>query len=278
MDRITLKNLNFYGYHGLLKEENNLGQRFYVDIELFLDLKPAGQKDDINLTVNYADIYAITKKHFTDKQYKLLETLAENISQDVLNYSKLIQEVLIRIRKPNAPVNGHFDYFEVEIRRKNIMDRAFLGLGSNMGDRKKYLLQALAHLEENNNIKIIKKSSIYETEPVGFKEQNLFLNMVIKINTDLRPWELLDYCQKIENLLGRERTVKWGPRTIDIDILIYEGFEMTTKKLTLPHPRMQERAFVLIPLKEIAPETIINNQKINELISEIDTTGVRTFN
>ena len=118
MDKITLKNLSFYGYHGALPEENQLGQRFNLDIELYLDLKEVGEKDDLRSGVSYVDIFNIAQENCEKKRYKLIEALAENISKDILKFSSNIQEVVVRIRKPQAPVPGIFDYFEVEIRRK----------------------------------------------------------------------------------------------------------------------------------------------------------------
>ncbi|NMA01469.1 MAG: dihydroneopterin aldolase [Clostridia bacterium] len=118
MDKITLKNLAFYGYHGALPEENQLGQRFNLDIELYLDLKEVGEKDDLSYGVSYVDIFNIAQENCEKKRYKLIEALAENICKDILDFSPKIMEVVVKVRKPQAPVPGIFDYFEVEIRRK----------------------------------------------------------------------------------------------------------------------------------------------------------------
>lgn len=149
------------------------------------------------------------------------------------------------------------------------MSRAFLGLGSNIGDTRKNIKDALSLLEKNLNIDITKKSSYYMTEPIGYKEQEWFLNIVIEINTDLSPYELLDYCNHVENQLKRKRLIRWGPRTIDIDILLYESYSSKEEKLIIPHPRMTERAFVMIPLKEIAPDIKIKGKHIDKIIREI---------
>jgi len=133
------------------------------------------------------------------------------------------------------------------------MNIAYIGLGSNLGDREQYLVKALERLEKNPKITITKMSSIYETFPIGITEQPLFLNMVIEIETIYSPIELLDLLQKIEAESGRKRDVKWGPRTLDLDILLYNQENMKSERLIVPHPRMQERGFVLIPLYEINP-------------------------
>lgn len=117
MDKILMSNLGFYGYHGLLKEESVLGQKFFIDIELYLSTKEAGLTDDMYKSVSYADVYEVVKDIVENKRYNLLEALAENISIKVLEQFQLVNGVMVRVRKPEAPVNGIFDYFGVEIRR-----------------------------------------------------------------------------------------------------------------------------------------------------------------
>lgn len=120
-----------------------------------------------------------------------------------------------------------------------------------MGDRLFHLHEAVKLLDRDERISVIETSSIYQTAPVGYLEQDLFLNMVIKANTLLEPIDLLEVTQQIEKELGRKRDIKWGPRTIDLDILLYNNENIETEKLIIPHPRMNERAFVLVPLTEI---------------------------
>lgn len=133
------------------------------------------------------------------------------------------------------------------------MNESYLSLGSNMGDRLKMLKQAVRLLMEHPGVDVRKISSLYETDPVGFIEQSAFLNMVVYLQTDLSALELLDLCQEIERELNRKREIRWGPRTIDLDILLYNHDALNTERLTIPHPRMHERAFVLVPLLEIDP-------------------------
>jgi 2-amino-4-hydroxy-6-hydroxymethyldihydropteridine diphosphokinase len=134
------------------------------------------------------------------------------------------------------------------------MNTVYLSLGSNLGDREENLSQALALLSQK--VKLGKTSSIYETEPVGYKEQPLFLNLVCQITTDLKPGELLKLAKGVEKKMGRVPSFPNSPRPIDIDILFYDGKIVAMPDLTIPHPRLQERAFVLIPLSEIAPELV----------------------
>ncbi|QHJ69694.1 2-amino-4-hydroxy-6-hydroxymethyldihydropteridine diphosphokinase [Planococcus halotolerans] len=134
------------------------------------------------------------------------------------------------------------------------MNKSYLSLGSNMGDRIGMLREAVRLLKEHQAIDIMKISSLYETDPVGFTEQDAFLNMVVYLQTDLSAFELLEVCQSIERKLDRKREIRWGPRTIDLDILLYNQDELETDKLVIPHPRMHERAFVLVPLLELDPD------------------------
>ena len=135
------------------------------------------------------------------------------------------------------------------------MSIAYIGLGSNLGDRAGNIGQAIGLLQKNG-INVLKTSAVIETAPVGGPPQNKFLNAVVKVATRLSPVELLDHCQAIEQKLGRVRTVANGPRTIDLDILLYDHLAMDTPQLKIPHPRMFERAFVLEPLKEIEPDLL----------------------
>ncbi|MGI6119075.1 MAG: 2-amino-4-hydroxy-6-hydroxymethyldihydropteridine diphosphokinase [Desulfosporosinus sp.] len=146
--------------------------------------------------------------------------------------------------------------------------RAYLGLGSNSGDRSHYLREAVSALA-GPLIEIKAASHIYETEPWGLKDQPLYLNQVIEVETSLEPLELLRFCQEIERRLGRKHGVHWGPRTIDIDVLIYDNIVSKSEELILPHPYLEERAFVLTPLREIAPELVLpSGRSITEVSGE----------
>jgi len=132
----------------------------------------------------------------------------------------------------------------------------YLGLGSNVGDREEYIQQTLYVLEKTPGITVTKVSSIYETEPEGDSEQPMFLNAVCGIKTTLAPRKLMEELRSIEDTLGRDRAIEWGPRTIDIDILLYDDLIVSEDDLQIPHPLMHERGFVLSPLSEIAPNVV----------------------
>jgi 2-amino-4-hydroxy-6-hydroxymethyldihydropteridine diphosphokinase len=134
--------------------------------------------------------------------------------------------------------------------------KVYLSLGSNVGDREEFIEQAVFLLEKNPDIQVTKRSSNYETEPEGGVDQPPFINAAVSIITKLPPEKLLEICQEIETALGRDREMEWGPRTMDIDILLYDDQIVSEDKLQIPHPLMHERMFVLKPLKEIAPTAI----------------------
>jgi 2-amino-4-hydroxy-6-hydroxymethyldihydropteridine diphosphokinase len=141
------------------------------------------------------------------------------------------------------------------------MTEAYIGFGSNLGNRQSNINTALELLSELDGVDIIKVSSIIETDPVGGPKQGKFLNGVVKIMTTFDPDGLLSALQAIENQLGRTRDVKFGPRTIDLDMLLYGDKIINSNNLKVPHPHMFEREFVMVPLKEIAPEVVKNIKK-----------------
>jgi len=158
------------------------------------------------------------------------------------------------------------------------MVHVFIGLGSNLGDRAYYLHQALVEIANSRKISIKKYSSVYETEPVGKKEQPQFLNMVAELESTLLPQDLLRRLKEIENTLGRTHGEHWGPREIDLDILYYGSEVFNGEKLQLPHPEIANRRFVLVPMKEIAGEFLDPKQRlsIKELLRRCsDTRTVR---
>jgi 2-amino-4-hydroxy-6-hydroxymethyldihydropteridine diphosphokinase len=161
------------------------------------------------------------------------------------------------------------------------MSRIFIGLGSNLGDRAKYLRRALAELIQLHQTTVKKCSSVYETEPVGVKEQPKFLNMVAELDSMLRPDDLMRELKDIEQRVGRTFREHWGPREIDLDLLYYGGEMLNETELHVPHPEISNRRFVLVPLKEIAADfqDPLRHLSIEELLQQCsDTSSVRKTN
>lgn len=147
------------------------------------------------------------------------------------------------------------------------MERVFLGLGSNLGDRVKTIRKAKEMISSIPGVSVSSSSSLYETEPVGISDQPMFINAVLEVETDLSPKELFSKLKDIEAKLGRTKTIRWGPRVIDIDILLYGKRIIEGKDLTIPHPEMAKRGFVLVPLCEITPE--VRHPKLEKTIREL---------
>jgi 2-amino-4-hydroxy-6-hydroxymethyldihydropteridine diphosphokinase len=131
---------------------------------------------------------------------------------------------------------------------------AYLALGSNVGDRLGHLRKAVELLASTPGISVLRVDGVYETEPLGVRDQPWFLNSVVEVSTTLSPDDLLSAVKAVERSIGRTVTYRWGPREIDVDILLYEGVQISSERLTVPHPRMGERLFVLLPLRELCPQ------------------------
>ena len=152
---------------------------------------------------------------------------------------------------------------------------AYLSLGANIGDTRSNLRAAVSALDRDRDCRVTTVSSLYSTAPVGFDDQPDFLNAAVAIRTPLSPAELLALCNRIERQIGRKRTIRWGPRVIDIDILLYNDVVAHERGLVLPHPRMMDRAFVLAPLAEIAPETELEGGvSARDAAGRIDSDGI----
>ncbi|MBM4340082.1 MAG: 2-amino-4-hydroxy-6-hydroxymethyldihydropteridine diphosphokinase [Deltaproteobacteria bacterium] len=147
----------------------------------------------------------------------------------------------------------------------------YIGFGSNLGDKIAYCEKAIAEILDLDSHKLLAKSSFYKTQPVGYRAQDWFVNGVIKLESDLEPQDLLRALKEVESRLGRTETFQWGPREIDLDLLLYGDRVIQTDQLQIPHPRLQERRFVLIPLNEIDPDLIhpVLKKSIQELLKEI---------
>ena len=154
----------------------------------------------------------------------------------------------------------------------NSMHLAYIGFGSNIGDRLKHLQNAIHALSKTEGINLQEISSVYKTDPVGYEAQGQFLNGVAAIQTSLSPLSLLQTLKKIETLIGRQHRIRWGPREIDLDILIYGNLCVQTEKLVIPHPEMHLRGFVLAPLAQIAPNLVhpIFQETIQTLLERLE--------
>ena len=251
MDEIRIDNLEIYGYHGVYSTEKEKGQRFYVNAVLFLDTGKAGKADDLTLSVNYGEVCHKLAEWFNQDKADLIETVAESLAERLLTEFPLLTEVELEVRKPQAPIGLPFESVSVRIRRG--WHRVYLSIGSNLGDREGYLRSAVKALEDCIRIRNVSVSHFIETKPYGGVEQGDFLNGAVSLETTLSPLALLDLLHEIEAKADRKREIHWGPRTLDLDILFYDKLIYEDDSLILPHVDLENREFVLKPLKELAP-------------------------
>lgn len=251
MDKITIKDLEIYANHGVFQEENVLGQKFLVTAVLHTSTRRAGLTDDLTASVHYGEVSHLIKKIVTENTWKLIEKIAEETAYAILTAYPLISQADLTVKKPWAPVGLPLDTVSVEISRG--WHTAYIALGSNMGDKEAYLKGAIKALNETPGCQVTGVSDFLITEPYGGVEQDDFLNGALALHTLLSPEELLERLHEIEYAAHRERNIHWGPRTLDLDILLYDDLVLDSPDLHIPHIELHKRNFVLIPLAEIAP-------------------------
>ena len=270
MDRITITRLEVVSNHGVLDAEKILGQKFYVSLELALDLQKAGQTDNIDKTINYAEVCDLVVWLMQGKTHNLIETCAEKIAANLLKAYANINEVTVKIEKPHAPIKHSFGNVAVLITRTR--ETVYIGLGSNMGDKEANLNKAISAMSNLPDLTVIKSSTFHETKPVSDIPQSDYLNAVVMATTTYSPDCLMETLLQLEIDLGRERPgTPLGPRVIDLDLLFYGDKRTDSAFVTLPHPRLHERLFVLEPFCEVNPLFVhpIKGKRIYELRDEM---------
>ncbi|APX31518.1 dihydroneopterin aldolase [Brachybacterium sp. P6-10-X1] len=256
LDRIEVTGIRAWGHHGVLAAEKELGQQFVVDVTLHLWTAPAGRADDLSRTVNYAEVAAAVADEIRGGPHDLVETLAESIATRILTGvgRPLVRRVGVRVHKPAAPVGLPVGDVAITIERDAAPVPAVLALGTNLGDRQEHLVRALELLGHTDGIEIEWTGPVLETAPVGGPDgQGAFLNSALGVLTTLGPFELLEAARRAERDARRERLVRWGPRTLDVDVITYGDVRSDDEDLTLPHPRAHQRAFVLAPWHAARP-------------------------
>ncbi len=254
MNIIEITNLKVYAYHGVFQEEQEKGQDFYISAKLFLDTSEAARNDDLTKSVNYGEVCHFLTQKMTEKNFQLIESVADYLTTELLLAFPLLEKVSLTLFKPHAPIGLPFE--NVSIQTERSWHKVYLSIGSNIGDRKNHLDTAIETLKKSPRYQIKKISDYIETEPYGYTEQDIFLNGAVYLRTIDTPIEVLDTLHAIENSAKRERTIHWGPRTLDLDILLYDDLITDDEHLVIPHPDMHNRAFVLTPLAQIAPHIV----------------------
>lgn len=272
-DEIHIENLEFFARHGVFPEETKLGQKFIVSLTMYMNTRKAGKSDNLEVSVDYGAVSHFITDYMKENTFLLIEAAAENLVRELLLHFPLVKGIDLELKKPWAPIGLPVEYASVKISR--FWHRAYLGMGSNLGDKKGYLDQAVEKIKEDPECVVEKVSQYLVTEPYGGVEQDDFLNACMVVRTLLSPEELLDKLHEIEQEAHRERIIHWGPRTLDLDILMYDDLMMESDDLIIPHIEMDKREFVLKPLCEIAPNLRhpILKKTVSQLLAAITNEG-----
>jgi dihydroneopterin aldolase/2-amino-4-hydroxy-6-hydroxymethyldihydropteridine diphosphokinase len=257
LDRIEITNLVVNTVVGALPLEREQTQPIRIDLLLSVDLRPAGSTDELADTVHYGEVAGRVASVVREAKDVLLERLADRAAEASLAFAG-VDAVDVTITKLRPPIPEMLDTVSVRIRRVRAdfghdprdSHVAIVALGSNLGDRRSHLRHGVSRLGD-----VAAESQVFETDPVGGPDdQGAYLNMVVAVRTALDPFAFLRRCRQIEAEALRQRQVRWGPRTLDVDILFYDDVTIDSPELIVPHPRINERRFVLAPLSEVAPE------------------------
>lgn len=272
-DEIHIENLEFFARHGVFPEETKLGQKFIVSLTMYMNTRKAGKSDNLEVSVDYGAVSHFITDYMKENTFLLIEAAAENLVRELLLHFPLVKGIDLELKKPWAPIGLPVEYASVKISR--FWHRAYLGMGSNLGDKKGYLDQAVEKIKEDPECVVEKVSQYLVTEPYGGVEQDDFLNACMVVRTLFSPEELLDKLHEIEQEAHRERIIHWGPRTLDLDILMYDDLVMESDDLIIPHIEMDKREFVLKPLCEIAPNLRhpILKKTVSQLLAAITNEG-----
>ena len=254
MNKIEIHGLEISACHGVLDLEKVKPQKFIFDAELEVDFLSVLKTDGIKGTVNYAEVCAVIEKITKENKFNLIEKLALECAYRILEKFVAVQKIRLTCKKPEAPIPQKFESVAVTVELERV--KAYLSIGSSLGDRQANLYTAIKLLGETRGISVEKVSAFIETEPYGGIAQNNFLNGALCVSTFLPPHDLLGEIHRIEKTCGRVRKKRWDDRTLDIDIIFYGDKTICDETLTIPHPDYQNRDFVKIPLKSIAPHKL----------------------
>jgi len=269
MDQLIIKDLELFGFHGVNPEEKSMGQKFIVKAKISMDLSEAGESDSLNTAINYAKLCHELQEVFNRTKHDLIERAATVLCEYILTNYDQVTEVDLTLKKPWAPIHLPIDYPAVRLVRR--WHSAYVAVGANLGNKRENISNAMNTINASWHTSIIKESTLIETDPVGYEDQDTFINGVFEIKTLLTPIKLIRWLLSIEKELKRERIIRWGPRTIDLDVIYYDDLISSLDEIVIPHPRMHERTFVLEPLNEIAPYKMhpILNKRTFQLLDDI---------
>lgn len=270
MDTIEIKHLEVFGNHGVFPEETKLGQKFLVNAVLHTKTRKAGFLDELKYSIHYGEICHEITRFLRENTYHLIEAAAEHLAEHLLLETPGLLALELEVLKPWAPIGLPLESVSVKITRG--WHKAYLALGSNLGQKQAFLEGAVKGLSKVPGIRMVRCSRWMETAPYGGVEQDDFLNGCMEIDTILEPLELLGEMRRLEGEAGRERMVHWGPRTLDLDMIFYDDLVTEEPELLLPHPDMQNRTFVLKPLMELCPykRHPVTGKTVKEMLEHLE--------
>ena len=291
-DRITLRGVRATGHHGVFAHEKRDGQEFVVDVDLSLDLSRAAATDDLAHTYDYGALASAVVARIEGLPHDLIERLAGVIAEDAL-LDPRVEQVQVTVHKPQAPVPVPFDDVAVTISRRRRVPAevpVVVAVGANLphdeDSPQESVRSALEQLQGTPGLGHVRASALFDTAPVGGpSDQPRYVNAVVTARTSLAPQAVLEALHGIEARFGRTRDVRWGPRTLDLDLVQYgdpvTGTDVasTDPALTLPHPRAHERAFVLVPWLDVDPDAVLRHDggtaRVADLVADLGDGGVR---
>lgn len=270
MDQIKINGLEIYANHGVFEEEKKLGQKFIVNCVMYLDTRQAGLLDELERSIHYGEVCSEITKFMSTHTYSLIEAVAEYLAAHLFMKFGLIRELDLEIVKPWAPIGLPVQSVSIAIHRE--WTKVYIAFGSNMGDRLKYIRDGIEFLGKTGGCRILNVSDYIMTKAYGVTEQDDFLNGCLEMETLLEPEELLSVLNQIEEDEHRERLLRWGPRTLDLDILFFGNQIIDSEKLMIPHVDLKNRDFVLRPMVQLAPyfRHPILQKTMKELLEELD--------
>ncbi|MFT2707010.1 2-amino-4-hydroxy-6-hydroxymethyldihydropteridine diphosphokinase [Clavibacter zhangzhiyongii] len=280
VDRILLTGLRVQAHHGVLAQERRDGQPFVIDLEVALDLAPAGGSDELGRTLHYGELAEEVAAAAERDPVDLIETLAERVAGVVLAHP-VARSVRVTVHKPDAPIAVPFDDVAVVIERRSTLPapgevvRAVVAVGSNLGDRRATIASAVARIDDVPGLRVVRSSQLVESVAVTPEGEDPrkpgYLNGVVLVDARVGPHALLDALAGIERDLGRVRDERWGDRTIDLDVVAFGDARIHDDRLTLPHPRAAERAFVLGPWVQADPDAELPGRgRVDALLAALE--------
>jgi dihydroneopterin aldolase/2-amino-4-hydroxy-6-hydroxymethyldihydropteridine diphosphokinase len=273
MDEIHIDDLEIFANHGVFDEEKKNGQLFYVNAVLYTDnYAEFFELDSLKFTVDYSSVCDTICQVMTENCFNLIETAADVIARTILHKYDRVQKVEVEVRKPNAPLKQKFKSVSFKLMRRWV--DVVIALGSNMGDSENIINSAVDKFRKYDGICLrkINVSKLIVTKPYGYTDQPDFLNGVMMFQTFLSPHEIFSFMNQCEQEANRKRYIPWGPRTLDLDMIFYGDDVISEERLTVPHPDMQNRDFVLRPLNEIAPymRHPITGLTVNQMLKQLE--------